>query len=153
MDISEDVTKTYHVGKQYAGLIIGQKGATIRGLQNMPGVFQVNLDCKGSYDLIVTASSADVCDMVHDEVERQIFRCKRKASWTPVVTKSFIESDVDQKVVLTTNSSNVKMYYIDQKSYEGLQNYQFQKFEDLTFTESMRKLSIKTIYEPINYVF
>ena len=61
-------TKTFQVERKLAGLVIGQKGAGIRELKNMPGVLDVRFDTWQSGEicpLIIKAVSEKVCAEVY----------------------------------------------------------------------------------------
>jgi hypothetical protein len=111
-------SKNFHINQQQAGIIIGPKGAGIKSLKEIPGVYSVNFDTRQGYILSVQASSPEVCDLVNHEVQKRIARNTGKASRFPTVTKSFINANRKQKIILETKDSGARICCVVQEKQD-----------------------------------
>ena len=136
------VSKTFLINQKHAGIVIGPKGAGIKSLKEIPGVYSVNFDTRRGYNLSVQASSTEVCDLVNREVQKRIARNTGKASRFPTVTKSFIDANRKQKMVLDTKDSGARICCVVQEKQEQ-PFYHFLKFDDMTPGDSMKQINIQ----------
>ena len=149
------VTGTYQVPPDYVGLVIGQRGAGMRALQELPGVLQVRYDPRRGVPLTVTGRDEAACQGVWEEVERRIARVAGRATRMPVNMTIFHDIKKNQKVVFTSTPYGKNRPCILQKQSAGkLQAYHLLRVEEKGLESMMEGLglgSAKGKYDWVEY--
>ena len=74
------VIREYDIEPKFSGLVIGKQGTGLRELKSIQGVINIWYDTKSSFikhKLQVSAINAEVCEEVHNVVNRRIVKSKR----------------------------------------------------------------------------
>eukprot|EP00092_Neocalanus_flemingeri_P000553 GFUD01000587.1.p1 GENE.GFUD01000587.1~~GFUD01000587.1.p1 ORF type:complete len:544 (+),score=139.17 GFUD01000587.1:25-1632(+) len=143
------VSRVYQVESQFAGLVIGAKGAGIRELRDISGVVDVKFVARRDSEtspLTVKATSEGVCEEVYNAIQEKIRSVDRKKMMftkapKPPVTQIFIEIKENMKIRLKPKSE-VQNSKIITRDARGKEIFLFSKYECLGLEDGLSSLQI-----------